>query len=37
MKKNLLPAFLLLFLALGMFACQKGKETTKEYPMFRKS
>ena len=35
MKKNFLPAFLLLFLALGMFSCQQGaKETTKEYPMF---
>ena len=35
MKKSFLPAFLLLFLALGMFSCQQGaKETTKEYPMF---
>ena len=35
MKKSFLPAFLLLFLALGMFSCQQGaKKTTKEYPMF---
>ncbi len=35
MKKNFLPAFLLLFLALGLFSCQQGtKETNKEYPMF---
>lgn len=33
MKKSFLPAFLLLFLALGMFSCQQGaKKTTKEYP-----
>lgn len=24
MKKNFLPAFLLLFLALGLFSCQQG-------------
>lgn len=35
MKKNLLPAFLLLCLASGVFSCRKeAKEATQAYPMF---
>ena len=30
MKKNFLPAFLLLFLALGLFSCQQGTKRDKQ-------